>query len=484
MKAFIFITSALFLTLLSLAQQAKVVAFKHELRWTEESRFPYYFVMPEFRDSVFNDTRMELMKYLSVRDVTFPDKVEYKIINGFGKQKTEMPSGGSANDPAIGIFSFITRATSGYAMFWKFTVVIKKNNKTILEKEVSHELEYANVSGYVDSQLWITPEEFRQIFHRLVNEALGFEPASGEKILLGLDKAMQDNVQALLMLDAAEKEADSLLAGPSRCLLKMNGAWKSAGNFAAMLESGKDTILDFYFKQGGTQEWPKPSFSSVLSNLFAEATGIGIEYEQKVANQINGKLLFADGQRFGIKLKWIEIATRTTAGDEISSRITAPLTAELYNDKEQVGYFLYSRREEVQATNETKETFNVFTGRQNENTMGVELVHRIEGSLFGRPVSVEYNESQGLIKIMSGDGILGIMVVRNCNPESNSVGNVALSKNKRFMVSSGHNIGKPSLENEKHVEWYPVYFPANATDDSMKISIETLICLFFGMGNM
>jgi hypothetical protein len=86
--------------------------------------------------------------------------------------------------------------------------------------------------------------------------------------------------------------------------------------------------------------------------------------------------------------------------------------------------------------------------------------------------------------INSGDDLLGVMVVQNCNPESKSIGGQKLSENKVFISSSSQNIKKPSMENIKKVEWYPFYLTENSSDDSMKICIKTLICLFFGIGNM
>ncbi len=484
MKA-IFLFTAVFLLLQScLAQEAQVAVFRHELRWTDETRFPNYFVSAPVRDSVFNDTRIELMNYLKVPDVKLPKEVEYRIINGFGKQNVDMQGDIPGHPPVIGIFSFITRATSGYAIFWKLKLVIRQDNKIILEKEIAHELEYFNVSGYVSPQLWMSPEEFRVTFKRMLDEALGVIPPNGEKIVLGLQEDAQEQARFLVTLRENEHLADSLVPQPVRCLLKINGAWKSAGNFSARLDNGNETGSDFYFKQGGNFQWPQPSFSSVLASLFSETTGINIEYDQKVTNQINGRLTFADGQQVGLKLKWMEIATRSTLSDDVSSRITAPLTAELYDEKVQAGYFLYTRTEETTVTDKTRVKFNAFTGHQKENTLGSEWIHRIKGSIYNKPIFAEYNETHGIIKVQSGDEVLGIMVVQNCNPDSRSIGNVSLSKNKLIMASSGRTIGKPSLKDEKKLEWYPVYFPASATNDSRKICIETLVCLFFGIGNM
>jgi hypothetical protein len=115
--------------------------------------------------------------------------------------------------------------------------------------------------------------------------------------------------------------------------------------------------------------------------------------------------------------------------------------------------------------------------------LGIEQIHRIKGSLYNKPLFAEYNENRGIIEIQSGEERLGVMVVQNCNPENRSIGNVSLSKNKRF-ISSGGNIGKPSMENTKSVEWYPIYFPEKSSNEAKRISVETLICLFFGVGNM
>ena len=462
---------AIFLSSINFAQHARVIIFKHELRWTDETRFPNYFLYQNINDSIFKDTKQELMNYLKVSEVQLPEAVSYKIINGFGNQKVELPKTVSSNDFEIGLFSFITRATVGELMFWKLNIVIRQNNKIIFQKEVSHELEYFNVSGYVTSQQWLSPEEFHDVFKKLIKETLGVLPAKNEKIILG-------------SFENQEKKASALLLNPTRQLLKINGAWKSASNFSAKLESADETILDFNFKDEMMWEFPKPTLSDFLAPLFTDATGIEISYDNIIKAQKKGTLFFSDGQKFGINLKWIEMETKSTKSDEVTTqRVSKPLIAELYNEKEQIGYFLYTRSEYVRSTDKTERKFNPFNGYQTQNTLGIEQIHRIEGSLYNKPLFAEYNENRGIIEIQSGDERLGVMVVQNCNPENRSIGNVSLSKNKRF-ISSGGNIGKPSMENTKSVEWYPIYFPEKSSNEAKRISIETLICLFFGIGNM
>ena len=85
MKIICVFTAAFLISVSCVAQQAKVVVFKHELRWTDENRFPNYFHVPAIRDSVFGETKLELMNYLKVSDVKLPQNVDYRVINGFGK---------------------------------------------------------------------------------------------------------------------------------------------------------------------------------------------------------------------------------------------------------------------------------------------------------------------------------------------------------------------------------------------------------------
>jgi len=460
----------LFFSIISIAQSASVVVFKHELRWTDESRFPNYFLYQNIRDSIFKDTKLELMNYLKLSALQFPENVSYNIINGFGNQKVVLPKTGSSNDYEIGLFSFITRAIVGLPMFWKLNILIKQNNKIIQLKEVNHELEYFNVSGYLTSQQWMSPEEFQAVFMRLVKESLGVLPSSNEKIILGSQ-------------EIEEKKASSLVLNPSRELIKIDGSWKTANNFSAQLESKNNLDLSFNFKDKFTWQFPVPSMTSIAASLFTGITGIDFIYDEKVSYEKKGSLEFSDGQNFGINLKWIQTETKSVKGDEdVYHSVSNPLVAELFTDKEQIGYFVYTRSEEVKTTDSTEKKFNPFNGYQNKNTLGVEEIHRIEGFLNKVPLYAEYNANKGIVAIESGKERIGVMVVQNCNPDNRSIGNETLSKNKRMTSTSV--IGKPSIENTKSVEWYPIYFPKNATMDSKILAIETLVCLFFGIGNM
>jgi len=381
MKIICLIVTIFYWSVICAAQGSQVIVFKHELRWSDEGKFPNYFLLPAVRDSIFYNTKLELKNYLNVSDIKFPDNVYYDIIPGFGKQQTKMPKGVKGNDPVIGIFSFITRATAGYAMFWKLKIIIIQNNKIILEKEVSHELEYFNSSGYMRSQQWISPEEFKYIFCRLVRETLGFLPVSNEKIVLG-------------SLESIEEKVRSISPQLKRTLLKINGNWTSGGNFSALLESENDTLLKFNFKEELLTGY-KPSFAPLFATIFTEITGVDFTYDRKIKKELNGTLTFSDDQKFGIKMTWIETETRSIKSDDVETNISNPVSAELYDQKVQTGYFLYVFLEKVNATDKTTEKFMEF--RHNEE---------IKRRLYSNP-KILYHDIFSLAKQLPGD----IMIV-------------------------------------------------------------------------
>ena len=451
-------------------QNATVVLMKHELRWTDETRFPNYFLDPEVRDSIFSDTRAELMKHLNVKEVVFPKDIEYRIIDGFGKQKVEMPATNPGPDPQIAIFSFITRATSGWAMYWHLNILINENGKRVVTRSASHELEYYDASGYFSPRCWLSAEEFRSVFSQLVREALGFLPGSDEKILLGSPEEKEELVR-------------SLFPDSQRTLLKIHGAWRNASNFSALLESGTDTLVKMNYRKGWDSEYTIPTGSALFAGLFTAMTGLDFTYEQKVVRDTRGSMLFSDGRKIRVRLKWLEIHECTVQEGVNSVRVTAPLVAEIVEEDQLAGKFVCTQRSLVHASDQTREKFSLLTGLRSTNTFGTELVYRIDGFLDETPVFAEFNEYYGIAAVSVDTALLAMMVVQNCNPDSRSFANSRLSENKKVAVGAGTSIGKPSLDNAEKTEWYPVYLPENVSSEEGEICLKILSCLFFGIGS-
>jgi hypothetical protein len=194
-----------------------------------------------------------------------------------------------------------------------------------------------------------------------------------------------------------------------------------------------------------------------------------------------GTMRFPDGRITKIRLRWIEMQERSVKGDGGITTISTPLVTELYDGETKEGDFLFTRQMKVHTTDQTKESFNIWTGMQTENTLGSESTQRIEGFLGDRAIFSELNEFYGIIEVSVDTVLLAMIVAQNCNPESRSYGGARMTKNKVTMVG-GSSIGKQSLDNTEKVEWYPIYLPVNATKETGEMCLKILSCLFFGMG--
>ena len=176
-----------------------------------------------------------------------------------------------------------------------------------------------------------------------------------------------------------------------------------------------------------------------------------------------------------------EITGLTTSGPVFSTPME-PLIGELYKDKSVVGQFVYTRSFNTFRTEKTREKLG---GWYQENTLGWGRKHRIDCVWKERRFSAEYDDHEGFVEIKSGDDVLAVMVVQNCNPENRSFGDAKLSKNKVWKYANpGNMVVDPLFSDEKKVEWYPVFVSNLGPDDSLEACLEILVCLFFGIAHM
>ncbi len=473
MKASIITLSLMLITGLLVAQEAHVITFKHTVRWLNESNFPNYFIERNTHDSIYADVRKNLKKVLNVNEIDLPDKVDYKIISGFGKPKDETNAGVVSTGDVVDIFSVLTRATSGMAVFWSVHVIIRNNGKISLDKEAKCEIENANVAGYMSTNVrWLSPFEFRKTFTGLLCEALGTGQPLGGKVSVG-------------SVEEKEKEVRSWFPNSTMYILKTNGAMQSGGSFSAMLVNENDTILRMVYKNKLDMVFGPLSAKPLFAGLFTALTGIGTEYTLKQKDHKSGVLEFSNKQQIKILLEWIEEVTYSTTSDETTSRITVPLIGQLIKDNQPQGEFVYQRISEIISTPETKEKFSLIAGNIVENSYGTAIQHRVKGTLNDVDFAVEYDELFSFSDIKVNNETQASMIFQNCNPQnSQSFNEGKLSKNKKWMTSAYSNIGKPNLKNEEKLEWYPIFIKNNANTDEMEEVCELLVCLFFAIGNM
>lgn len=473
MKRYLIAALLVFITGTSIAQEARVRTFKHTVRWLNESNFPNYFIEKNTQDSIYSDVRKNLEKALKVANVELPGKVDYKMISGFGKPKDEPTAGDASGGDVVDIYSVLTRATSGVAVFWSVHVVVQNGGKTTLDKEAKCEVENANVAGYMSTNVrWLSPVEFRKIFTGLLCEALGTGQPLGGKVAVG-------------SLEEKEKEVNSWFPNSTRYVLKTNGAMQSGGNFSAMLTNGNDTILEMVYKNKLDMDFDPISGKPLFAKLFTDLTGIGTTYTLKQKEHKTGLLVFNNRQQIKIELEWIEDVTYSTTSDELTSRITVPLIGQLVKDDRPQGEFIYQRISEVLSTPETKEKLNLIAGPVVENSFGTAIQHRVKGTLDSLKFSVGYDELFSVSELTVNNETVAAMIFQNCNPKnSQSFNEGKLSKNKKWTTSTYSGIGKPKLNKEEKQEWYPVFIKSGASTDEMAEVSELLVCLFFAMGNM
>jgi len=462
------------ITTLLVAQEAKIVTFKHTVRWLNESNFPNYFIEMNTRDSIYADVRKNLEKVLNVTEVELPEKVEYKIIAGFGKPKNEPEAGIVPQGETVDIFSVLTRTTTGFAVFWSVHVVIRNNGKTILDKEAKCEVENANTAGYMvlNNVRWLSSTEFRRIFTGLLCEALGTGLPLGGKVVVG-------------SVEEKEKEVRSWFPNSTKYILKTHGAMQSGGNFSALMVNENDTILRMTYKNKADVSFEPISAKPFFAKAFTNLTGIGTVYTLKQKEKRSGLLEFSDNQQILILLEWIEEVTYSTNSDETTSHIVVPLIGQLVKDNQPQGEFVYQLISEVISTPETKEKLNLFAGNVVENSFGTAIQHRIKGKLNELEFIVEYNELFSVSEIKLNNETIASMVFQNCNPQNPlSFNEGKLSKNKKWQTQTNTNVGKPKLNNEEKLEWYPVFIKNDANNNEIVEVCELLVCLFFAIGNM
>lgn len=470
---FVFIVGALMLfPVRTVAQEVQVVTFTHTMRWLNESNFPNYFLLPDLRDSVKADIKRNMIQQFSVTNVRFPEKVGYQIITGFGKPKNSSSVTKYSSGYDLEIYSFLTRATSGYAVFWSVKIILHKEGKIIHEKEVKHEIENSGSSGYVTGARWFSPKEFRTIVGVLIREAMGMEGEYTDKIKVG-------------GIEEKEKEMQMWFPGSTRYLLKKNGVWLTAGNFAAQLVNDTNAVEQFYYKNKPDLRLGKVSLKPILAELFTEITGLGTSYTIQEKERKIGILEFSGGKNLRIEMNWIEAITTSNVSGEVESHLSVPLVGQLFKDTTYAGNFIYEKITQTLLTSETKEKFSLISGPYQENSFGTVVIHRIRGELNDQPFVAEYNELFGFMEIKSDNQTLATLIFQNCNPENlQSFDKIKLSKNKGIMTGSGSSIASPSLDSEKKLEWYPFYLKGNSSHKELVTAIEIMVCLIFGIGNM
>lgn len=179
----------------STAQHVNLTSLQHEVRWLDLASFAPLEKDPAVSKHMLTYTSAALARKLNADTGTVPAQVAYKLINWFGKPRFESPARSSnPKDFQASVLSFITRATTGYEVFWEMKIDIQQNGKTIYSKDTRHQL-----LNYDEGYISFDDSTFLHHFCVLIDELLELrEPIAGNYILgKGIDYPEQLRTHAM-----------------------------------------------------------------------------------------------------------------------------------------------------------------------------------------------------------------------------------------------------------------------------------------------
>jgi hypothetical protein len=432
-------------------QKATITSFDHTLRWLSSSRFPSYSNSARTREAIFKETTEAIKTKLKVEEVLFPPVIQYKNISGFGKASLKKPaSTASPSDYSVSILSFLTRGTTSEAVIWKMEAAIMKEGKIIYSSAKEHELEYFNISGYLNDAEWLEEDDFVSLFTSLVHEVFETGDALPEKILIGSMASKEEYIR-------------TLFKQPTEYIVKSNGDFLGGGNFIMQLEKDSQVLTTFRYIDGVETTSVPLQRSAVTAGILNAITGINIGYTQKVKEKRVGRMDFDNGRKIRLKIEWMEEIETSTDKTIDGSRLISPVLTEAYEGSELVGAFSFHRTWKL----------------DNRSGKWAELTYKMEGESYSEPITLEYDSYQEIITVSRDGNVEMALAVYNIHPDAWSFRGTKMSKNKRF--SGSWNL--PGKQKLKDPEWYRVLASADLSNETVGRYMEALAFLMFAIGN-
>lgn len=441
----------------SISGKSQVVNLKwmqHAFRWLNTSNFPGYTTQKTVQDSILYYTGIELKKHFKKDSVQLPSKIDYREIIMFGSPKISEPEPSTnQEDIDVSILSFLTRATTGFAVKFKMQIIAKQHGEELYSRSVEHELEYYSQEGYLTGVKWFSEDEFVQLYTSLISELLENRAAFPSKITIGSLANKEKELKKLALEN--DSIVEKMMPQSEKKVLKTNGNFLAANSFILSLQNDHaDTISSVTYKDGWEASWPKIDMSHATADFFKGLTGIDWGYQSKSKEKRYGRLNFANGREVRLRIEWLALTNKYTDGSIGSSKVISPMVLEAFEEKDMIAYFTYYGRTEFRDS--------------------------LQGKIGDLSITAAYNANNKLIEVTENGKLKVIVALQDLNPISNSKYATKLSKNKIFVTSTSNSL---SAVRFKEPEMYSFYHVAGLTEQEITRYLDAVLCLFFGMGN-
>ncbi|MBX2895995.1 MAG: hypothetical protein KF763_11165 [Cyclobacteriaceae bacterium] len=440
------------------AKRAQVVQINHSLRWVEERTIPNYFNYRYVKDSVLQTIANSLVKYLKCDEVLMPQEVGYQVIMGFGKAKNKFPKTiPTAADYYISINSAITRATTGYAIYWDIDIIIRDKSGVILNNKIRHEIEPVSASLYFKTARWLGQSDFIRFICQTTDEVLGLRPLQPKVIRVG----------------SAEDEKHKLDAWlPNRETFLMLRASTTSGHTYFEIQKDSTLINLFKVKEGAViTKGRLLNKDRLVSGILSGVTGFNVSYTVNEEIERRATVTFDPDQERKIRFNYIIQTEQWTRTDRINVSLASPIVGEVFWKDDLYGQFVYVQETDYSDTVRTgKQKLNLWGGwyTENEMSMGPQQVQRLEGHFRGKKFEIQHAEFDNYILVSVDNVPAAYFSLFNLNEKVAGYQGQRLSRNKSFLTPS---VG--GLKDKEKAEVYTLYLiqteDAQLLEDIMQI---------------
>ncbi|MCA6380547.1 MAG: hypothetical protein IM606_16250, partial [Cytophagales bacterium] len=314
-------------------------------------------------------------------------------------------------------------------------------------------------SGIFTPVPWFSKEEFVQFISDITGEMFGTIPALPEKVIVGSSTILEYDIY-------------QWIPNAKRVILKLKGTWKEGSRFSLAVQQDGDTLSSLVYRQGLEVGWEKPSLSAALFQFFSSVTGLNIGFTTRSKVIKFGRVQVSKGPLLRLRMEWAETTEKFTNSQDSYTQKESPVVAELFTEGVSQSQYTYYRTAAANISIMSLRLYHDFLASPQLYT------HFVYGMMHGKVARIRYEEDKATIALGSDETIRAAVIMLNVNPDSRDYSVHKVSKNKKSVGAS--NIRSISLD--KTPEWYYFYYDPNLSTQDLNLYLQSLACLFAGMG--